>query len=77
LAANVSDDDTSPLLTRFDFSSMKENWDTRFLICSDLNVENAAFVMYGAEFAQLLNLPEKVQAIVAMLQQIPERSPDI
>ena len=56
---------------------MKENWDTRFLICSDLNVENAACVIYGAKFAQLLNLPETVQAIVPMPQQIPERSPDI
>jgi hypothetical protein len=70
---NVSNDDAPPLLETFDFSAMKGNWGHRFLICSDLNVENAAFVMYGTEFAQLLNLPEKVQAIVAMLQQIPER----
>jgi hypothetical protein len=70
---NASDDDAPPLLATFDFSAMKGSWDHRFLICSDLNVENAAFVMYGANFAQLLNLPEKVQAIVPMLQQIPER----
>src|SRR5262249_17926659 len=70
---NISDDDAPPLLATFDFSAMKGNWDHRFLICSDLNVENAAFVTYGAKFAQLLNLPEKVQAIIPMLQQIPER----
>ena len=70
---NISDDDAPPLLATFDFSAMKGNWDHRFLICSDLNVENAAFVTYGAKFAQLFNLPEKVQAIVPMLQQFPER----
>jgi hypothetical protein len=70
---NVSDDDAPPLLANFDFSVMKGSWDHRFLICSDLNVENAALVMYGAKFAQLLNLPEKVETIVPMLQQIPER----
>lgn len=70
---NLSDDDAPPLLATFDFSAMKGSWDHRFLICSDLSVENAAFVMYGAKFAQLLNLPERVQAIVPMLQQISER----
>jgi hypothetical protein len=70
---NVSDDDAPPLLATFDFSAMKGNWDHRFLICGDLNIENAAFVMYGDKFAQLLDLSEKVQAIVPMLQQIPER----
>ena len=69
----ISDDDMPPLLATFDFSAMKGNWDHRFLICSDLSVENAAFVMYGDKFAQLLNLPEKVRAIAPMLQQIPER----
>jgi hypothetical protein len=57
----------------FDFSPMKRDWGHRFLICSDLNLENAAFVMYGVKFAQLLDLPEKVQAIVPLFQQIPER----
>ena len=38
-------DDAPPLLATFDFSSMKGDWDHRFLICSGLNVENAAFVM--------------------------------
>src|SRR5215467_6653818 len=70
---NISDRDALPLLATFDFSAMKGYWDQRFLICSDLNVDNAAFVMYGAKFAELLNLPEKVQAIIPMLQQIPER----
>jgi hypothetical protein len=70
---NVSEDNAPPLLSTFDFSSMQGNWGHRFLICSDQHVENAAFVMYGKNFAQLLNLPEKVTAIVPLLQQIPER----
>jgi hypothetical protein len=52
---------------------MKRDWGHRFLICSDLNLENAAFVMYGIKFAQLLDMPEKVQAVVPLFQQIPER----
>ena len=70
---NVTADSVLPLLSTFDFSSMKSNWGHRFLICSDPNVENAAFMMYGAKFAQLLDLPEKVQTIIPLLQQIPER----
>ena len=52
---------------------MKQDWGYRFLICSDLNLENAAFVMYGAQLARLLAVPEKVQSIVPLFQQIPER----
>ena len=52
---------------------MKQDWGYRFLICSDLNLENAAFVMYGAQLARLLALPQKVQTIVPLFQQIPER----
>ena len=70
---NVTADSVLPLLSTFDFSSMKSNWGHRFLICSDPNVENAAFMMYGAKFAQLLDLPEKVRTIIPLLQQIPQR----
>jgi len=40
---NVPPDSVLPVLSTFDFSSMKSNWGHRFLICSDPNVENAAF----------------------------------
>jgi hypothetical protein len=69
----VSPDGAAPLLTSFDFSAMKGDWGNRFLICSDQTVENAAFVMYGMSFAQLLDLPNKVAAIVPLMLQIPER----
>jgi hypothetical protein len=68
---NLADGSALPDVETFDFSPMKQDWGYRFLICSDL--ENAAFVMYGAQLARLLALPEKVQTIVPLLQQIPER----
>jgi hypothetical protein len=62
-----------PLLATFDFSSIKGDWGHRFLICTDQNFENAAFVAYGPRFAALLGLPEAVSAIIPLNQQIPER----
>jgi len=65
--------DSVPLLAKFDFSAMKGDWAHRFLICSDQNLENAAFVAYGGAFAELLDLPEQVTAIVPLSRQISER----
>jgi len=62
-----------PLLATFDFSSIKGDWAHRFLICTDQQLENAAFVAYGASFAQLLELPEQVTEVVPLRQQIPQR----
>src|SRR5207248_2689927 len=70
---NLSENDSPPLLTNFDFSRMRSDWAHRFLICSDQNVENAAFVAYGAEFAKLLELPEQVTTIIPLRRQLPER----
>jgi hypothetical protein len=70
---NLADDSMLPDVETFDFSPMKRDWGYRFLICSDLILENAAFVMYGAQLARLLSLPENVQTIVPLFQQIPER----
>jgi hypothetical protein len=70
---HISPDGRAPLLTSFDFSAMKGGWGNRFLICSDQGVENAAFVMYGMNFAQLFDLPEKITTIAPLMQQIPVR----
>ena len=70
---NMAEGRVLPEVGTFDFSSMKRDWGNRFLICSDLNIESAAFVMYGAQLARLLDLPETVQAIVPLFHQIPER----
>ena len=70
---NMAEGSALPDVGTFDFSPMRQDWGHRFLICSDLNLENAAFVMYGAQLARLLAVPEKVLAVVPLFQQIPER----
>jgi hypothetical protein len=70
---HASGNDQVPVLDTFDFASIKRDWSHRFLICTDRNVENAAFVAYGATFATLLGLPETVTAITPLNQQLPER----
>src|SRR5882762_6457781 len=70
---NAPGDDQPPILDTFDFSSIKGDWDHRFLICTDHNIENAAFVAYGSVFAALLELPERVTTTVPLNEQIPER----
>jgi len=70
---NASEDGVIPSLDNFDFSPMKGDWKHRFLICSDPTVENAVFIIYGLEFAQLLNLPEAVAGSRPLMPQIPER----
>ena len=67
------EDDSPPLLTKFDFSKMRSDWAHRFLICSDQDLENAAFIAYGVEFAKLLELPEQVTAIISLSRQLPDR----
>ena len=70
---NTSEDGAIPSLDNFDFSPMKGDWKHRFLICSDPTVENAVFIVYGLEFAKLLNLPEAVAGSRPLIPQIPER----
>src|SRR2546423_8404121 len=63
---HASSDDGIPALDNFDFASIKRDWSHRFLICTDQNAEDAAFVAYGATFAAQLGLPETVKAIVPL-----------
>ena len=70
---NVSENNAPPLLDTFDFSPMQGDWGHRFLICSDPAVENAVFVAYGLKFAELLDLPARVTAVVPLNHQIAER----
>jgi hypothetical protein len=63
-----------PPLMAFDLSQMlKRDWAHRFLISADAVVENHAFLIYGAKFAQLLGLPEMPVPLVPMMPQLPER----
>ena len=70
---NASEDGGPPLLSTFDLSQMKAKWDHRFLICSDQTVQNAAFIVYGPKFGQLLGLPDKMARVVSLYQLIPGR----
>jgi hypothetical protein len=70
---SVGEDGGAPLLEMFDFSPMRKDWGYRFLICSDQSAENAAFVVYGLKFAQLLGLPEKATTSIPVIRQLPER----
>jgi hypothetical protein len=70
---NVSDEGFPPPFAAFDFSPMKGDWGNRFLICSDRTVENSAFVIYGPQFAQLLELPNKAILSIPAIEQVPDR----
>ena len=70
---HASRDDGIPALDNFDFASIKRDWSHRFLICTDQNAENAAFLAYGPTFAAQLGLPETVTAIVPLNRHLPER----
>jgi hypothetical protein len=70
---SVGEDGGAPVLETFDFSPMRKDWGYRFLICSDQSAENAAFVVYGLKFAELLGLPERVITGIPVTHQLPER----
>src|SRR5207302_5400176 len=63
---HASSDDGIPALDNFDFASIKRDWSHRFLICTDQNAKDAAFLAYGATFAAQLGLPDTVTAIVSL-----------
>src|SRR5438477_403628 len=64
--------DSIPFLETFDFSSMRNEWGHRFLICGGHAVENSVFVTYGINFARLLGLPDKAVTTTPFVQQIPK-----
>ncbi len=49
------------------------SWSHRFLIAVDPVIERSSLVLYGPQFAKLLNLPEQARADVPMLRQLPRR----
>src|SRR5437016_9208618 len=61
-----------PPLAEFDFSRIRGDWGYRFII-SGADVECSVFLIYGSQFARLLELREKPVCYKAMLEQLPER----
>ncbi|GEM_PF-1905510 len=47
-------------------------WSHRFVIAVDPVVENSALLLYGADFARLLDLPSKRAPHVPMVRQLPK-----
>jgi hypothetical protein len=47
------------------------DWSHRFVIAVDPVVENSSLLLYGAEFAKLLDLPPKGTPHVPMVRQLP------
>lgn len=64
--------DCIPFLDTFDFSSMKDDWGYRFLICGGHAVEQSMFVAYGSKFARLLGLPDKAVTNTPFIRQIDQ-----
>ena len=52
-------------------------WSYRFVIAIDPVVENSALLLYGADFARLLDLPEKSIPHVPMTRQLPKRFAEV
>jgi hypothetical protein len=48
-----------------------KDWAHRFVIAVDPVVENSSLLLYGTDFAKLLNLPSKGTPHVPMVRQLP------
>jgi hypothetical protein len=54
-----------------------ESWAHRFVIAVDPVVENSSLLIYGANFARLLGLPQRGAPHVPMVRQLPRRFADV
>jgi hypothetical protein len=54
-----------------------EDWSHRFVIAVDPVAENSALLLYGSDFARLLDLPSKSSPHVPMARQLPKRFSDV
>ena len=63
-----------PPTEAFDFSRMIIGaWSQRFVICTDADVGELVFLIYGSRFAQLLELPEEPIGGIPITPQLPGR----
>jgi len=54
-----------------------EDWSHRFVIAVDPVVGNSGFLLYGTDFARLLDLPEKSSPHLPMVRQLPKRFAEV
>src|SRR5215468_11874081 len=68
----------TPTVAALDLAEMNTpSWSHRFVIAIDPVVENSALLLYGSDFARLLNLPEKSVPHVPMTRQLPKHFTDV
>jgi hypothetical protein len=53
------------------------DWSHRFVIAVDPVVENSSLLLYGTNFAKLLDLPSKGTPHVPMVRQLPQHLTDV
>ncbi|HTQ33488.1 MAG TPA: hypothetical protein VMI30_04910 [Stellaceae bacterium] len=53
------------------------DWSHRFVIAVDPVVENSSLLLYGSDFAKLLDLPEKGTPHVPMVRQLPRHLSEV
>jgi hypothetical protein len=54
-----------------------EDWSHRFVIAVDPMVENSSLLLYGSNFAKLLDLPTKGAPHVPMVRQLPRHLTEV
>lgn len=65
-------------IAALDLGSMNtSDWSNRFLIAVDPAIEKSALLLYGSNFAQLLNLPAQPRMDRPMKRQLPRRYADV
>jgi hypothetical protein len=64
----------TPTVSSLDLGDIhSQHWSHRFVIAVDPVVENSALLMYGSNFARLLDLPDKGTPHIPMVRQLPKR----
>lgn len=68
----------TPTVAALDLSEIHTRpWSHRFVIAIDPVVENSALLLYGSDFARLLDLPKRSVPHVPMTRQLPRRFTDV
>ena len=68
----------SPTVAALDLADIHTaDWSHRFVIAVDPVVENSALLLYGSDFARLLDLPQKSAPHVPMSRQLPKRFSEV
>lgn len=65
--------DPPPLMSLELTRMLNRDWNHRFLISTDPEIENYIFLIYGKQVAHLLDLPDEPVQRVPMIRQLPQR----